>query len=88
MDGDIGTIGITAHAADALGDIVYVQLPDVGAKFNASDSFGSVESVKAASDVYSPVSGEVIEINNVRNYLSLLFKLFNLVIVYHILIHA
>lgn len=66
MAGDIGTIGITKHAADALGDVVYVELPTVGAKFSAGSSFGSVESVKAASDVYVPVSGEVVEINSVR----------------------
>lgn len=65
MTGDIGTIGITKHAADALGDVVYVELPSVGAKFSAGTSFGSVESVKAASDVYVPVSGEVVEINSV-----------------------
>jgi len=63
LDGDIGTIGITAHAAGALGDIVYVDLPSVGAKYSAGDSFGSVESVKAASDVYAPVAGEVLEVN-------------------------
>ena len=53
-------------AAAALGDIVFVDLPSVGAKFGAGDSFGSVESVKAASDVYSPVAGEVVAINKVR----------------------
>ena len=66
MEGSVGTVGITDHAASALGDVVYVDLPSVGAKFSAGDSFGSVESVKAASDVYSPVSGEVIEVNSVR----------------------
>ncbi len=64
MDGDIGTVGITKHAADALGDIVYVGLPEVGAKYSAGDSFGAVESVKAASDVYSPVEGQVLEVNS------------------------
>ncbi len=63
--GDIGTVGITKHAADALGDVVYVALPSVGAQFTAGASFGSVESVKAASDVYAPVSGEVVEVNSV-----------------------
>lgn len=58
-------MGITAHAADALGDVVFVDLPAVGTKYAAGDSFGSVESVKAASDVYSPVSGEVVEVNSV-----------------------
>lgn len=63
VNGNIGTVGITQHAADALGDVVYVDLPSVGASFEAGDSFGSVESVKAASDVYVPVTGEVVEIN-------------------------
>ena len=63
LDGDVGTIGITEHAAKALGDVVFVDLPSIGSKYSAGDSFGSVESVKAASDVYSPVSGEVIAIN-------------------------
>ena len=58
-------MGITSHAADALGDVVFVDLPSVGKSFVAGDSFGSVESVKAASDVYSPVAGEVLEINGV-----------------------
>ena len=64
VDGEIGTIGITSHAADALGDIVYVELPEVGDEVTSGESFGSVESVKAASDVYSPVSGEVVEVNS------------------------
>lgn len=63
LDGDIGTVGITDHAAAALGDVVYVDLPSVGTKYGVGDSFGSVESVKAASDVYAPVSGEVVEAN-------------------------
>ena len=63
IENGVGTIGITQHAADALGDIVYVALPDVGDTFEASDSFGSVESVKAASDVYLPIGGEVLEVN-------------------------
>lgn len=71
VDGDIGTVGITDHAADALGDVVYVDLPSVGASFSAGESFGSVESVKAASDVYSPVSGEVVEVNAVRRIIHL-----------------
>lgn len=65
VSGDIGTVGITAHAASALGDVVFVDLPSVGASYSAGDSFGSVESVKAASDVYAPVSGEVVEVNSV-----------------------
>ncbi len=64
MDGKIGTCGITDFAQAALGDIVFVDLPDVGDEFEKGDSFGSVESVKAASDVYSPVSGKVVEVNN------------------------
>mmetsp|Transcript_1299 Transcript_1299/g.2101 ORF Transcript_1299/g.2101 Transcript_1299/m.2101 type:complete len:156 (+) Transcript_1299:76-543(+) len=63
VDGDIGIVGITDHAADALGDVVFVDLPSPGTSFDAGESFGSVESVKAASDVYSPVAGEVVEVN-------------------------
>ncbi|HEY1016026.1 MAG TPA: glycine cleavage system protein GcvH [Herpetosiphonaceae bacterium] len=63
VEGDTATIGISDYAQHALGDIVFVELPDVGASFGAGDSFGVVESVKAASDVYLPVSGEVVEIN-------------------------
>lgn len=63
VDGDIGTIGITHHAQKELGDIVYVDLPKVGAVFAQMAVFGSVESVKAVSDIYSPVSGEVTGIN-------------------------
>ncbi|MGD0871366.1 MAG: glycine cleavage system protein GcvH [Bryobacteraceae bacterium] len=61
--GDAGTIGITDHAQQELGDIVYVDLPKVGTHIEQGRSLGSVESVKAVSDVYSPVSGEVTEIN-------------------------
>ncbi len=57
-------MGITAHAADALGDIVFVDLPSTGSEFEKGDRFGAVESVKAASDVYSPVAGEVVEVNS------------------------
>lgn len=63
VDGDIATIGISDYAQHALGDIVYVDLPEVGDEFAAGDVFGAVESVKAASDLICPVSGEVIEIN-------------------------
>lgn len=56
-------MGITDFAQAALGDIVFVDLPDVGDEFEAKDSFGSVESVKAASDVYAPVSGTIVEVN-------------------------
>ena len=62
-DGDAGTVGITDHAQQELGDIVYVDLPKVGTRVDAGKSLGSVESVKAVSDVYSPVSGEITEIN-------------------------
>ena len=63
VDGNVGTVGITDFAQSALGDIVFVDLPEVGDEFEKGDSFGSVESVKAASDVYAPVSGTVVEIN-------------------------
>jgi glycine cleavage system H protein len=63
VEGDTGTVGITDHAQDELGDIVYVDLPKLGAKFDKGQSFGSVESVKAVSDIYSPVAGEVTAIN-------------------------
>ena len=62
-EGDTATIGITDHAQDELGDIVYIELPEEGATFDAGDSFGSVESVKAVSDLYTPVGGEVVEAN-------------------------
>jgi glycine cleavage system H protein len=64
VEGGEGTVGITHHAQSELGDIVYVDLPKVGAKFAQGASFGSVESVKAVSDVYAPVSGEVIAVND------------------------
>jgi len=63
VEGGIGTVGITDHAQSELGDIVYVDLPKVGAHLDQGKSLGSVESVKAVSDIYSPVSGEVVEIN-------------------------
>ena len=63
VDDSVATCGITDFAQAALGDIVYVDLPEVGDEFEKGDSFGSVESVKAASDVYAPVSGTVVEIN-------------------------
>jgi glycine cleavage system H protein len=63
VDGDIGTVGITDHAQKQLGEIVYLELPEVGHVFNADDEFGTVESVKAVSELYSPVSGEVVEVN-------------------------
>src|SRR4051794_40007496 len=63
VEGDLGVVGITEHAQAELGDIVFVELPKVGAKLEQSASFGSVESVKAVSDIYSPVAGEVVDIN-------------------------
>ncbi len=63
LDGEIATVGITDYAQHALGDIVYVDMPEVGDEVSAGEEFGAVESVKAASDLYSPVSGEVVEIN-------------------------
>lgn len=63
VDGDVGTVGITDHAQHELGDIVYVDLPTVGASVQQGKTLGSVESVKAVSDIYAPVSGEVVEIN-------------------------
>lgn len=63
VDGDIATVGITDYAQHALGNIVYVDMPEVGDEVEAGEDFGAVESVKAASDLISPVSGEVVEIN-------------------------
>ena len=63
VEGDIGTIGITQHATEMLGDIVFVELPDVGSSVEKDGNAGVVESTKAASDVYTPISGEVMENN-------------------------
>jgi glycine cleavage system H protein len=63
-EGETATVGITDHAQDELGDVVFVELPEVGAAFDAGDSFGAVESVKAVSDLYAPVGGEVVEVNS------------------------
>ena len=63
IEGDIATVGITVHAQDALGDVVFVDLPEVGALFAQKETAGVVESVKAAADVYMPVAGEVTEVN-------------------------
>ena len=63
VEGGAATVGITHHAQEELGDIVYVDLPKVGAQLTAGSSFGSVESVKAVSDIYSPASGEVTAVN-------------------------
>lgn len=63
LEGDIATVGITDYAQHALGSIVYVDMPEVGDEVTAGEEFGAVESVKAASDLISPISGEVVEIN-------------------------
>ena len=66
LDGDIATVGITTHAQDALGDVVFVELPEVGKTYAQKEVAGVVESVKAAADVYMPISGEVTEVNEGR----------------------
>jgi glycine cleavage system H protein len=63
ITGEVGLVGITYYAQESLGDVVYVDLPKVGAKLTANEPFGSVESVKAVSELFSPVSGEVLEVN-------------------------
>ena len=63
IEGDVATVGITDHAQSELGDVVYVELPEAGRMLASGDVFGTVESVKAVSDLYSPVSGEVVEVN-------------------------
>jgi glycine cleavage system H protein len=63
LDGPTATVGITRYAQDQLGDIVYVELPKVGGRVEQGKSFGVVESVKTASDLYAPISGEVVEVN-------------------------
>ena len=63
VSGDTVTIGITDHAQNSLGDVVYVELPKAGEQFVAHESFGSVESVKAVSELFTPVSGKVVEVN-------------------------
>jgi glycine cleavage system H protein len=64
VEGDVAVLGITDYAQNSLGDVVYVELPKPGEKFEAHESFGSVESVKAVSEVFTPVSGEVIAVND------------------------
>jgi glycine cleavage system H protein len=66
-EGDVAVIGITDYAQNSLGDVVYVELPKAGETFAANESFGSVESVKAVSEVFSPVSGSVVEVNDSLN---------------------
>jgi glycine cleavage system H protein len=63
INGEIGTIGITEHAQKELGEIVYLELPEVGHVYTAGEEFGTVESVKAVSELFTPVSGEVVEVN-------------------------
>ena len=63
LDGDIATVGITDFAQSELGDVTYIEMPEVGRQINQGESFGVVESVKAVSDVYAPVSGEIVEVN-------------------------
>ena len=63
LDGDVATIGITDYAQNSLGDIVYVELPSVGATFQQFGNIGVIESVKAVSDLYTPIGGEVVEVN-------------------------
>jgi glycine cleavage system H protein len=67
VEGDIAVVGITDYAQNSLGDVVYVELPKVGEQFAANEPFGSVESVKAVSEVFSPVTGEVAGINETLN---------------------
>lgn len=63
LDGDLATVGITNHAQETLGDIVFVELPEIGRRYAARDVAGVVESVKAAADVYMPLDGEIVELN-------------------------
>ena len=67
VDGDVASIGITDHAQHSLGDVVYIDMPRVGDTFGAHEAFGSVESVKAVSEIFTPVAGEVVEVNEAIN---------------------
>ena len=67
VDGDVATIGITDYAQHSLGDVVYIDMPRVGDKFSTHESFGSVESVKAVSEVFTPIGGEIAEVNDGLN---------------------
>lgn len=67
VDGDVASIGITDYAQSSLGDVVYIDMPRVGDKFDAHEAFGSVESVKAVSEVFIPIGGEVVEVNTGLN---------------------
>jgi len=63
ISGDVAEVGITDFAQEQLGDVVYVELPDVGRRVNAGESFGSIESVKAVSELFAPAAGEIVEVN-------------------------
>ncbi|MDP7040793.1 MAG: glycine cleavage system protein GcvH [Myxococcota bacterium] len=65
IDGDLALVGITDHAQEQLGDVVFVELPPAGAQLSAGETFGSVESVKAVSDLFAPTDGEVVEVNSI-----------------------
>ncbi len=67
VDGDVASIGITDYAQHSLGDVVYIDLPRVGDKLGSHESFGSVESVKAVSEIFTPVAGEIVEVNDGLN---------------------
>jgi glycine cleavage system H protein len=64
IEGDVGIVGVTDFAADELGEVVFVELPETGAEFSQGDTIGTIESVKAVADLFLPVSGEIIEIND------------------------
>jgi glycine cleavage system H protein len=64
VEGEIGVVGVTDYAAGEMGDVVFVELPEVGSEFNQGDTVGTIESVKAVSDLYLPISGEIIEVNS------------------------
>jgi glycine cleavage system H protein len=67
IDGNVGRVGITDYAQEALTDVVYVELPEVGDEFHKGDSMGSVESTKSVSDIFAPLSGRVVEVNDLLN---------------------
>ena len=67
IEGNIGTIGITEHAAGELGDVVYIDIPDAGAEVSQQDTFGTIEAVKTVADLFSPVSGRLTEVNSALN---------------------
>ena len=74
LNGDTGTVGISPHAIEQLGDIVFVELPDVGINVDKGDAVAVFESVKAASDIYSPASGEIIEVNKQCLYIGFIYS--------------